>query len=76
MAEPASTTAAQRCSAGVGALIGVGVMPAVDGLVNHKVLGLHEVRYGVELLPYDVAWNAAGVVLLLLGAIALRRARR
>jgi len=41
--------------------------------VNHKVLGLHQVRYDVDLLPYDVAWNAAGGALLVAGALASAR---
>jgi uncharacterized membrane protein len=65
-----------------GGLIGWGAFQVYDGLVQHKVLGIHQIRYGVDLLPYDLVWNlagaagiAAGVVLLLLrrGAGAARR---
>ena len=62
-------------TAGAGLLLGAGGFQLFDGLVNHKVLGLHQVRYGVDLLPYDIAWNASGVVLLLLGLLVLRRSR-
>lgn len=58
-----------------GAFLGAGAFQIFDGVVDHKVLGVHQVRYGVDLLPYDLAWNAAGVVLLLVGAYLLRRAR-
>lgn len=40
-----------------------------DGLANHKILRLHQVRYDVELLPYDIAWNVAGGVLLAVGTV-------
>ena len=63
-------------SALAGLLLGAGGFQLFDGLVNHKVLGLHQVRYGVEdLLLYDLAWNAAGVVLLAIGVLLLRRSR-
>jgi uncharacterized membrane protein len=62
-------------SAVAGVLLGAGGFQLFDGLVNHKVLGLHQVRYGVDLLPYDIAWNAAGVVLLAAGVVLERRSR-
>ena len=63
-------------SAAAGLLLGAGGFQLFDGLVNHKVLGLHQVRYGVpDLLPYDLAWNLAGAALLAAGLLALRRSR-
>jgi uncharacterized membrane protein len=59
-----------------GVLVGGGTFQLVDGLVHHKVLGLHQVRYGVELLPYDLAWNVAGAVLVACGALVLARGAR
>lgn len=59
-----------------GFVLGLGAFQLVDGLVNHKVLRLHQVRYDVDLLPYDLAWNLAGAVLLAVGAVLLVRARR
>jgi uncharacterized membrane protein len=58
-----------------GLLLGAGGFQLFDGLVNHKVLGLHQVRYGVDLLPYDIAWNLAGTVLLAAGLLVDRRSR-
>jgi uncharacterized membrane protein len=64
-------------SAVAGLMLGAGGFQLFDGLVDHKLLGLHQVRYGVEhLLPYDLAWNAAGAVLLAGGLLLLRRSRR
>lgn len=62
-------------SAWAGTFLGLGGFQLFDGLVDHKVLGLHQVRYGVDLLPYDVAWNAAGLVLLLTGVLLALRSR-
>ena len=59
-----------------GVLLGAGGFQLFDGLVDHKLLRLHQVRYGVDLLPYDVAWNASALLLLLAGAVLAVRARR
>ena len=56
-------------AAWAGFLVGLGLFQLWDGIVDHKVLRLHQIRYNVELLPYDIAWNAAGLILLLAGAV-------
>jgi uncharacterized membrane protein len=61
---------------GAGLLLGTGGFQLFDGTVNHKVLRLHQIRYGVELWPYDLAWDLGGVVLLAAGVALLRRTRR
>lgn len=40
-----------------------------DGVVNHKVFRLHQIRYDVDLVVYDALWIGAAVVLLLAGAV-------
>ena len=59
-----------------GFFLGAGGFQLFDGIVDHKVLRLHQIRYGVDLLPSDVAWNAAGLVLLAIGWALWRRAGR
>lgn len=58
-----------------GLFLGLGGFQLWDGLVDHKVLRLHQVRYGVDTLPYDLAWNAGGVLLLVVGAVLALRSR-
>jgi uncharacterized membrane protein len=58
-----------------GLFLGLGGFQLWDGVVNHKVLRLHQVRYDVEILPYDVAWNAAALALLLIGLVLAHRSR-
>lgn len=65
-----------RRSAWGGLLLGAGGFQLFDGLVNHKVLRVHQVRYDVELLPYDLGWNLAAVLLLVAGAALVLTARR
>lgn len=62
-------------SAWAAVVLGAGAFQLFDGVVDHKLLRLHQVRYGVDLLAYDVAWNAAAVVLLLAGAGLAWRSR-
>ncbi len=64
-----------RRSAGGGFVFGLGAFQLFDGIVDHKLLDLHEIRYGVDVLPYDLAWNGAALVLLLLGALMIWRSR-
>jgi uncharacterized membrane protein len=59
-----------------GLFLGLGAFQVVDGLVDHKVLRVHQIRYGVDVTPYDWAWNLAGVALLLVGAVLAVRAGR
>lgn len=63
-----------------GLFVGLGVFQLWDGLVNHKVLRLHQVRYDVDLLPYDLLWNGAAALLLAVGVVlavvAVARRRR
>ncbi|UYQ64157.1 DUF2243 domain-containing protein [Streptomyces peucetius] len=59
-----------------GLFLGLGAFQLFDGIVDHKLLRLHQVRYGVDVTPYDWAWNIAGLVLLLIGVALTVRAHR
>ncbi|WP_413450036.1 DUF2243 domain-containing protein [Georgenia phoenicis] len=76
VADLARRGALHRGAAAAGFLLGAGGFQLVDGVVVHKVLRLHQVRYDVDLLAYDVAWLASAALLLLAGVLLLRRARR
>ena len=54
-----------------GGFLGWGVFQVYDGLFQHKVLGLHQIRYEVDLLPYDLAWNISGAVGAVVGVVLL-----
>ncbi|MGV9253483.1 DUF2243 domain-containing protein [Streptomyces sp. NPDC003697] len=55
---------------------GLGIFPLLDGIVDHKLLRLHQVPYGVDVTPYDGMRNLGGLVLLLIGAVPAVRASR
>jgi uncharacterized membrane protein len=53
-------------------LIGAGVFQLYDGLVQHKLFKLHQIRYHVDLLPYDLTWDVIAAVMVLAGLLLLR----
>jgi uncharacterized membrane protein len=59
-----------------GLLLGAGLFQLYDGTVQHKLLRLHQIRYNVDIAPYDWTWNVLAVVLVVLGAVLLIRAHR
>ena len=59
-----------------GLLIGLGGFNLYDGIVQHKILRLHQVREGVDnLLPYDLAFNALALAALTAGWVLWTKAR-
>ena len=64
-----------RRGAVAGVLVGLGGFNVFDGIVDHKLLRLHQVREGVpDLLPYDVTWLAVSLAVLAAGLLLRRRA--
>ena len=56
-----------------GILVGVGGFNLYDGTIQHKLLGLHQVRAGApNNLPYDLVFIAIAAVVLLAGLLLLR----
>ncbi len=50
-----------------GLLAGAGFFQLYDGVVQHKLMGLHQIRYQVDLVPYDLTWNISAGLLLVAG---------
>ncbi|MET9926816.1 MULTISPECIES: DUF2243 domain-containing protein [unclassified Streptomyces] len=59
-----------------GFFLGLGIFQVFDGIVDHKLLRLHQIRYGVDITPYDWAWNIGGLALVVTGLLLGLRARR
>lgn len=64
-----------RTAAWAGFFLGMGAFQLFDGIVDHKLLRIHQIRYVDNVLLYDLIWNAAGLLVLLAGFIIYRRAR-
>ena len=60
-----------------GILLGAGGFNLYDGTIQHKLLGLHQVRAGApDNLPYDLAFLTIAAILAVAGALLLRRTRQ
>jgi len=59
-----------------GFFLGLGGFQLYDGTLQHKVFRFHQIRYHVNILPYDLVWNALAALALLVGIALLLRARR
>ncbi|MGI5215818.1 DUF2243 domain-containing protein [Plantactinospora sp. CA-290183] len=63
-------------AAWAGLFLGLGGFQLFDGIVDHKLLRVHQIRYGVDLTPYDVAWNLGALLLVAIGVVLALRVRR
>jgi uncharacterized membrane protein len=59
-----------------GFCIGLGGFQLYDGTIQHKLLRLHQIRYHVSIVPYDLAWNILAAVVLVLGVALYRSSAR
>lgn len=59
-----------------GVLLGAGFFQLYDGLVQHKLLELHQIRYNVDILPYDIVWNVIAVVILIIGVVLFMQTQK
>lgn len=58
-----------------GLLLGGGFFQLYDGIIQHKLLKIHQIRYVDHLFIYDFIWNLAAIVILAIGIILERRTR-
>lgn len=57
-------------------LIGWGLFNLVEGTIDHQFLGIHHVyEYAENKLPFDLAFLAAGLILLIIGAAFIKTAK-
>lgn len=56
-----------------GVLTGAGAFQLYDGIVQHKLFRLHQIRYDTDLRFYDVTWNVVAVLLLIIGIVLMSR---
>lgn len=53
--------------------IGSGSFQLYDGIIQHKLMRIHQIRYVDNLFIYDILWNAAAIILLAAGAMLVIR---
>lgn len=59
-----------------GKLIGGGAFQLYDGTIQHKVMRIHQIRYDVDIVPYDVIWNGSAIIMIAAGFLLLRSANK
>jgi uncharacterized membrane protein len=52
-------------------LLGWGGFQLYGGIVQHKILKLHQIRYHVTLWPYDLTWNGIAVIMIIAGILLM-----
>ncbi|XRG77507.1 DUF2243 domain-containing protein [Rossellomorea sp. GAMAL-10_SWC] len=58
-----------------GVLLGAGLFQLYDGTVQHKWMKLHQIRYNVDIMPYDLTWNISASIMTLIGCILIFKTR-
>ncbi|MEK4531368.1 DUF2243 domain-containing protein [Solibacillus sp. FSL K6-1554] len=56
-----------------GVLLGIGVFQLYDGLIQHKWMRIHQIRYVDNVIVYDIVWNVTAFIILLIGLFLLFR---
>lgn len=54
-----------------GIFLGAGAFQLYDGIIQHKFMRLHQIRYNVNILPYDLGWNVLAAILIVIGIVLL-----
>ena len=48
-------------------VLGAGMFQLYDGIIQHKIFRLHQIRYDVEIFYYDLVWNVLAIFMILIG---------
>ena len=58
-----------------GLLLGAGSFQLYDGLIQHKLMRIHQIRYVDNVILYDMIWNILAACMILIGLILVYRTR-
>ncbi|PYZ97590.1 hypothetical protein CR205_03065 [Alteribacter lacisalsi] len=58
-----------------GVLTGAGAFQLYDGLIQHKVMRIHQIRYVENVLVYDIIWNVTAALMIAAGVYLLYKTR-
>jgi uncharacterized membrane protein len=53
-------------------ILGWGLFNAIEGVIDHQLLGIHHVHPGANQLAWDLGFIASGVIMILIGLLAIR----
>ena len=56
-----------------GVFLGAGVFQLYDGIIQHKLMRIHQIRYVENVLVYDIIWNIGAIAMIIVGIILIKR---
>ncbi|PPA70994.1 DUF2243 domain-containing protein [Jeotgalibacillus proteolyticus] len=54
-----------------GVLLGGGIFQLYDGIIQHKLMRIHQIRYVENVVVYDIIWNVSALAMIAVGAFLL-----
>ena len=48
-------------------MFGAGLFQLYDGIIQHKLMRIHQIRYVDNVIIYDIVWNIIAIILLVAG---------
>ena len=57
-------------------LLGAGLFQLYDGIIQHKWMRIHQIRYVENVLMYDLVWNLLAVIMIIAGFLAIRSQKK
>lgn len=57
-------------------MLGAGIFQLYDGIIQHKIMRLHQIRYVDEVFYYDLVWNVIAAVMIVIGLVILNSAKQ
>jgi uncharacterized membrane protein len=59
-----------------GLLLGGGAFQLYDGIIQHKLMRLHQIRYVEQVWIYDWIWNLIAAAMMLAGWLLIRQSAK
>lgn len=57
-------------------LLGAGTFNLYDGIIQHKIMRIHQIRYVDNVIIYDVIWNLLAVALMIIGLSLILQSKK
>ena len=59
-----------------GMLLGAGTFQLYDGLIQHKWMRIHQIRYVENVWVYDLIWNTSAGIMIIVGILFILRHKK
>ena len=59
-----------------GMFLGAGIFQLYDGIIQHKIMKIHQIRYVENVMVYDLIWNILAGLMILVGIVIIYRSRK